>query len=122
MPTPDMLNAMISEQLEAKLNGNKSLASAPPEPPVEENVVIHLDPDDTVRLENYILKQHVETLTRQLEEVLQNDRRKDAEKLINKVKDDFQDYLAQKYEVNTDTHKIMVDAKSYNLTIAPLGD
>jgi ribosomal protein S12 methylthiotransferase accessory factor YcaO len=115
MMTEEAMKKMVEEQLEAKLNGNKAIAAEEPQEK-EAPVVKKLDPDDTVRLENFILKQHNETLTRQLEEV----RRKDFDKLIAQVRDDFQEYLAEKYEVNLETHTIKVDAKAYKLVISPL--
>lgn len=97
----------IADQINAKLD---TIESSP------EEDVRNLDGDDTVRLENVILKQHVEQLTRKLED----DRRKDAEKILRQVQDDYQNYLANKYGVDTSTHRITVDAKTYTLNITPL--
>ncbi|TFH22182.1 hypothetical protein E4G67_04730, partial [Candidatus Bathyarchaeota archaeon] len=103
---------LITKYLDEKLTGDKSpMPELTPEPaPVapEKPIVKHLDPDDTVRLENFILKQHNETLIRQLEDV----RRKDFEKSMKQTRDDYQDYLVEKYKVDTSTHKIEVDATS----------
>lgn len=106
--------AALAQQLNAKLEGNKSVAEE--EIKEAEPIVFKLDGDDTVRLENVILKQHVEQLTRQLEET----RRKDSEKTINKVQDDYQTYLAEKYGVDLTAFTITVDAKTYKLIIKPI--
>lgn len=112
--TEESIKKMVAEQLEAKLNGNKSIAAE--EPQKEAPVTKKLDPDDTVRLENFLLKQHNEALIQQLEDV----RRKDANTTIAQVRDDYQEYLAEKYEVNLNTHVIKVDAKAYKLVISLL--
>lgn len=103
LPMPS--KQLIEEQIAKKIQEEQ-----------ENAVVKNLDGDDTVRLENFILKQHTEQLTRQLED----GRRQEADRIITRVRQDLESYLVDKYGVNTETHRIKIDAKSYTLSIVPL--
>lgn len=98
---------MIGDQINAKLKENSE--------EVNETVDIKLDPDDTARLENVLLKQTVEALTKQLEDK----RRQEASQSIQKTREDYQMYLAEKYDVDLDTFNIAVDATRYVLQVTP---
>ena len=75
-----------------------------------------LDDDGLVRLENLLLKQQVENLTRELED----SRRKNDAEAIERAKTNYQSYLAKKYDVDTNTHDISVDVRERLVTIQPI--
>ena len=111
--TKEQVQEMLDERLEDKLKGNKSSVQQEVK---ESPVVKKLDGDDTVRLENLLLKQQVEGLVKSLEDK----RRQDIEKVLVQVRKDYQAWLADKYEVDLAVHNITVDAKAYTLTITPI--
>lgn len=82
-----------------------------PKPPE----VIKLDGEDSIRLENLLLKQHVEQLIQELEK----NRREQTAIVIGNSKEGYQNFLANKYKVNTKTHNLTVDAAAYTLTVVP---
>ncbi len=82
---------------------------ATPEPPV----VKKMDTDETIRMENFLLRERMEEMAIQLESL----RGEIAKRDLAKNRASFQGYLHDKHGVDASTHKISLDAQTYTLTI-----
>lgn len=90
---------------------------SPPKYPEDQVTTNELDVEDTLRMENFLLKQQVESLTRDLE----NARREKAERNLKDHRKGLEDFLVEKHEVDSDKFQIRLDPNSYTLSIIPLG-
>lgn len=112
----ESITKMVQEQVAAKLAGDKTLASQPadtekkPTPDVKP-----LDEVDVVKLDNFLLKQEVE----RLEKTLEDRRREQAEKQLIDERNKLQAYLIEKYNVDVETHSLVINAQARTLTITP---
>ena len=75
-----------------------------------------LDVEDTLRMENFLLQQQVESLTRSLED----NRREKMDNTLTSVRKGLESFLAKKHQVDTDSFKISLDPNKYTLSIIPL--
>jgi hypothetical protein len=128
-PTP----SMTPEQLQAQLAGclppvpgaapqpsphghAHGIPAQPPVPQASPDVVKKMDTDETLRLENLLLRDQMEKMHQQLEEM----RREIAKRDMARHKDGLQDYLHEKHSVDRNTHRLIIDAQAHSLTITPL--
>lgn len=75
-----------------------------------------LDVEDTLRMENLLLRKQIEGLTKQLEEF----RRNKAEADLKEQHKGLQEFLTDKHKIDTELFKLTLDPNSYTLTVHPL--
>ena len=83
---------------------------------VNDSTVKKMDTDETLRVENLLLREQMEKMHQQLE----NLRRELAQKELMEKRHGLQDYLHDKHRVDLNTHKLIVDPQAHTLTISPL--
>ena len=129
MISKEAVNKMIQEQLSEKLAGNKMSASQPMgelkeavkemeavEVPSPDPIVKPLDEIDVIRLNNLLLKRRVEALNREIED----GRRATADADDLKDNISLQEFLINKYEIDTSIHKLQIDPQARTLTLSPI--
>jgi predicted lipid-binding transport protein (Tim44 family) len=118
------IQQLIKQAVNEKLSGNKSVAQEVAKQ--EEEIVVKeqeapqpiiksLDESDAIKLENLLLKQQVEKLQQEYE----NLRREYAEKDIQLERVNLQKFLVEKYEVDTSQNQLVINASQRTLTITP---
>lgn len=72
-----------------------------------------LDTDETLRMENLLLRQQIEHMTQQLEEF----RKLKVRRELDDAKKGFQRYLHKKHNISEDVYRIVLDAEKHTLTV-----
>lgn len=101
---------MIADAIQDTVEKQLSLKN-----PTESEKTIKLDGEDSVRLENLLLRQHVENLTQELE----SSRKEKAQRMLLESRVGYENHLYKKHSINKVTHKITVDAATYTLSVTP---
>lgn len=102
--------ATLKSLVEAQVRNQLAQGVPDPTPEEQEPRVIALETLENLMLENIILK-----------EQLEERRKQDEARRLNEQKLNFQNHLAEKYAINTETHSLTVNAQSSTLTITPRG-